>query len=232
MDAVVLLAELRALCAETPDFATYTPTSRVHLEWLAKTHALLLRWEQTEAGYFRDSCDWLPSTLMRDVSVGKILGILHRAVADLELRVPNSPNQVFGPGAVYDFVRALRGVLNSATSSLLVVDPYLDDQIFDAYLSTVEQNVSVRLLTSDHAKSLGPSVRAFVAQKQIPVEVRISRSIHDRVVFVDDRSCWVLGQSVKDAAKTKPTYLAPLSSDAAKLKRPAYEQLWSTAIPI
>jgi hypothetical protein len=42
----------------------------------------------------------------------------------------------------------------------------------------------------------------------------------------------VLGQSIKDAAKTKPTYLAPLASDAAQLKKADYEQIWSAASPI
>ena len=43
MDKVVLLAEIRATIASMPDFATYTPTSQPHLEWLGKADALLGR---------------------------------------------------------------------------------------------------------------------------------------------------------------------------------------------
>jgi hypothetical protein len=64
------------------------------------------------------------------------------------------------------------------------------------------------------------------------VEIRTSQLIHDRVIFLDDRSCWVLGQSVKDAAKSMPTYLAPLPSDVIPLKKDVYEQIWSTAKPL
>jgi hypothetical protein len=61
------------------------------------------------------------------------------------------------------------------------------------------------------------------------VEVRTSQGIHDRVVFVDGRSCWVLGQSIKDAAKSKPTYIAPIAADATQLKLADYEKIWATA---
>jgi hypothetical protein len=170
--------------------------------------------------------------LIRDMNVAQMLGVLHRAIADLELEIPALPPQAFGPGAVYDFHKTLRDLLASATKSLFIVDPYLDDQIFDAYLSTVSQQVHVRLLARDYAASLKASVQKFVAQKKMAVEVRSSKSIHDRVMFVDDGSCWVLGQSIKDAAKTKPTYLAPLANDAAQLKKADYEQIWGAATPI
>jgi hypothetical protein len=35
---------------------------------------------------------------------------------------------------------------------------------------------------------------------------------------VDDGSCWILGQSIKDAAKSEPPYLAHLPADDARLK--------------
>jgi hypothetical protein len=87
----------------------------------------------------------------------------------------------------------------------------------------------VRLLTKNYAQSLKVSLVKFRAQNQLDVEIRHSSSLHDRVLCVDDRSCWVLGQSIKDAAKTKPTYIAPLSTDAAELKIAFYKRLWKTA---
>lgn len=86
--------------------------------------------------------------------------------------------------------------------------------------------VSVRLLVREYAAALKPALEKFVAQNKMNVEIRHSKSIHDRVVFLDNVSCWVLGQSIKDAAKSKPTYLAPLSFDAAQLKKADYDQIW------
>jgi hypothetical protein len=39
-----------------------------------------------------------------------------------------------------------------------------------------------------------------------------------------------MGQSIKDAAKAKPTYLLPLPADIAKLKLTHYEAIWVTAL--
>lgn len=128
MDKVVLLAELRALAAAPPDFSAYTPTSRPHHEWLAKGDALLSRWNSIEVIPFRSAISYLPIDMLRGAQVGTLLSVLHRAIADLELDVPASTTHAFGPGAVYDFLRELRAVLGSATSSLLIVDPYLDDK--------------------------------------------------------------------------------------------------------
>jgi len=76
---------------------------------------------------------------------------------------------------------------------------------------------------------LKPAVQKFTAQHGTNVSVRISQEFHDRIVFVDDLSCWVMGQSIKDAAKAKPTYLLPLPPDIARLKLNHYEAIWNNA---
>lgn len=45
-------------------------------------------------------------------------------------------------------------------------------------------------------------------------------------MFADDR-CWVIGQSIKDAAKKKPTYIVEHSGPVAM--RGIYEPLWTGA---
>jgi len=232
MDKVALLAELRALAANVPDFATYSPSSRLHLEWLGKAHALILRWNRTEALLFKNASDFLGLDATRDMNIARLLGTLHCAIADLEFQVPDLPHQAFGPGAVYDFHKALIDLLTTATSELLIVDPYVDEQIFDAYISTVAPNVVVRVLTSKYSASLSPAVQKFISQKKMSVEVRSTQEIHDRVIFIDGHSCWVLGQSIKDAAKSKPTYMAPLASDTSQLKKAEYERIWNISKPI
>jgi hypothetical protein len=202
------------------------------LEWLGKAHALIAHWNPLEAISFASSADLLALGTVRSMHVAAVMGTIHRAIASVRLQVPAHSSQAFGPGAVYDFYKALRDLLASATSSVFVVDPYLDEQIFDIYLASVSQGVTVRLLAREHSTTLRPAVAKFVAQKTMSIEVRTSNALHDRVVFIDGRTCWVLGQSIKDAARLKPTYLAPLSSDAATLKRADYETIWTGAVAI
>ena len=118
MDKVALLAELRMLSDNVPDFDTYAPSSRPHLEWLGKAHALIAQWSRSKAILFASTADFLALDATRNMNVAKLLGVLHRAIAELELQVPALPDQAFGPGAVYDFLKTLRDLLASATNSV------------------------------------------------------------------------------------------------------------------
>jgi len=57
---------------------------------------------------------------------------------------------------------------------------------------------------------------------------RSSNSIHDRVLFADTR-VWLTGQSLKDAAKKKPTYIVEHDEP---LMRTVYEGIWASATVI
>ena len=57
---------------------------------------------------------------------------------------------------------------------------------------------------------------------------RSSNSIHDRVLFADGR-VWLTGQSLKDAAKKKPTYIVEHDEP---LMRTVYEDIWNKATVI
>lgn len=229
MDKAVLLAQLHSLIESAPDFSSYSPTSGEHHSWLAKAHALVSRWNKSEAYPLALAANSMHMSLFRDGAVAQVTGLIHRAIADLELEAPKVADQAFAPGAVYDFFKALTAALGSATSSVFIVDPYLDEQIFDSYLASTPAGLTVRLLAHKYGNLLKPAVQMFSTQHGTNVSIRISPKFHDRIVFVDDLSCWVMGQSIKDAAKSKPTYLLPLSPDIAKLKLSHYEAIWSNA---
>lgn len=229
IDPLVLLAELRALAETAPDFDQFIASSRSHHEWLGKLHALIRPFNALDAQKVAFASEMLGMSVVRDLYLSQIMSTLHRTIADLEHQVPNQPTQVFGPGAVYDFYKNLREVLSTAQTTIFVIDPYLDETIFDTYISPISASVQIRLLGSKHSKGLKPAVEKFRAQSKMAVEIKSAQSIHDRVIFLDGRTCWVLGQSINHAAKSKPTYLAPLSPDAAQLKLAHYEQIWSTA---
>lgn len=232
METHILLAQLKGLLARAPSFADYEPTSAEHQDWLGQAHARVQRWNAGEASSFRLAANSLVGQLMRDHSLATVFGILNRAVADLELQVPASPAQAFGPGAVYDFFKALNTVISSTQSSLLIVDPYMDDTIFDTYLSAVPKTVAIRLLVEGYSAKVKPAAQRFASQHGNPIEARRSPEFHDRVIFVDTSECWVLGMSIRKAAESKPTYLAPLSPDIAALKLSHYERVWSNATAI
>lgn len=226
MEPYVLLSQLKSLLARAPDFKAYSPSSMEYHLWLGQAHALVTRWNNIEAIGFKTASDFLGFQANRDYNIGQIFGVLHRAVADLEIQLPADIGQAFGPGAIYDFFKALNNVLASAKKSLLVVDPYMDDTVFDTYLSSVPKGVKIRLLVRKYTAKVKPAAEKFVTQYGALLEVKNSVALHDRLIFVDDDVCWVLGQSIRDAAVSKPTYLVHLAPDVALPKLAYYEHIW------
>lgn len=232
MEPEVLLAQLRALFERAPDFDEYTPTSKEHMIWLGQAHALISRWNWIEASSFQSAADFLPMDLLRANNVAKIFGVIQRAIADLELQVPDATQTVFGAGEVYNIFRALNEVIASAEKSIFIIDPYLDDTVFKHYLASRKPDVSVRLLLTKNADQLKPAAEKYIVQFGDVSEIKKTKAVHDRVIFIDGYVCWVLGQSLKDAAKAKPTYLAPLSPDVISAKLEEYEGIWANASKI
>ena len=232
MDNAVLLAQLQSLLETAPDFTAYSPSSTEHNVWLAKGHALVSRWKSIEAISFASAFDLIHLSNFRDGNIAKIFGLIHRAIADLELNAPLLAGQAFAPGERYDFFKALSAAVGSATKSIFIIDAYLDGQIFDSYISGLPKGVSIRLLTGTKHEvpaKLKPAVVNYNQQHGQIAEVKVSGEIHDRVLFIDNLSCWVMGQSIKDAAKAKPTYLLLLPADIAELKLSHYEPIWNNA---
>ncbi len=227
MNDRILLAELQALIDNIPPFCQFTAVSSPEQRWVAKGHALLSRYDMTPAIEFKLESGSLTMNILRESTLSKMVSILQRAIADLELRIPRDAGQAYGPGAVYDFYRALKELVESAQNTVFVIDPYLDEDVFHTYITHLARNVTVRILLMQFADQVRTAIEKYVLQHRIRIEVRSSSLLHDRVIFVDDNSCWVVGQSIKDAAKKKPTYIAPLSADAACLKLKHYEGIWN-----
>jgi hypothetical protein len=147
------------------------------------------------------------------------------SLAELELLMPEP--EVAGSydaGDEYQFYKDLKTIVGFAATELFVIDSYLDAQLFDIYMENLSPSVDVRVLTNNVDEKLRLIADKFARRGGF--ELRSSRDVHDRVVFADDR-CWVIGQSIKDAATKKPTYIVEHSGSAAM--RAIYVSIWSDA---
>jgi hypothetical protein len=95
------------------------------------------------------------------------------------------------------------------------------------YVDGLKASVAVRVLTNQVGDQLRIVAEKFA--KRGNFELRSSKDAHDRVVFADDR-CWVIGQSIKDAAKKKPTYIVEHSGAAAM--KGIYDPIWGSATSV
>ena len=202
-------------------------------DWLARAQQLVAAWNFNEGYQFKKIVDALLSRTDRRTNYAKLVVALNRATnAVMTVTAPDPTQAVFAPGAVYDFFKTFRALTQSAKSDLFIIDPYLDPEIFDAYLLGVAPSVSVRLLANKYKDDLKAASAKFSSQNKHVIEIRASNSLHDRVIFIDSTACWVLGASIRDAAKAKMTYLTPLSEDVVSAKLAHYNNSWASASAI
>ena len=228
----VLLERLRNLLESMPALEGRGTYTQEQFSWLGKASAAMHEWSEIQSIPFKVAVNSLIHNTDRQGNYGVAVASLHDAISRIEAALPQPSGQAFGPGAAYDFFRTLNNLIASAATDLLIADPYLDAEVFDGYLHALKTGVKVRLLGTKYVDSVRVAAAKYQAQFGPCVEMRKSTAIHDRVIFVDDDQCWVLGASIKDAALKKPTYLAPVSLDVAIEKRKMYENIWTSGISI
>jgi len=146
---------------------------------------------------------------------------------DLKLApvVFSKDEKVYEKGMVYDFYTDIREITQTAKNEAFVIDAYPDEEVLDLYLEKLSPTVRMRILANKPKGNFMAVAKKFKQKPGVTFEVRGSPDCHDRLFFVDN-SCWVMGQSIKDAGK-KPTYLARMESH--DLFRKVFEELWRNA---
>lgn len=154
--------------------------------------------------------------------------VLTRSLIEhLALHLPDDDIKgAYKPGEQYELYRDLSKIISVATREVMIVDAYLDKASFNLYVEKDNKVVSVRVLSNRVSSNLEMAAKLCAAGHAL--ELRASPNVHDRAVFADDRG-WVLGQSLKDAAKAKPTYLVELAEPALTALRKAHYTVWSGA---
>ena len=162
--------------------------------------------------------------------IEKFGALLRSIIQEIKLLLP--PQEIKGvyqPGDEYAFYRDLGDAIRSAQRDVFIVDAYVDRTIFDLYADKVAKGVTLRILSSNVEGDFAPVARVYANGN--PLEVRTTSGIHDRHIFIDDRG-WLIGQSIKDAAAKKPTYLVEFSEPDLSASRSAYNTIWSSATQV
>ena len=148
----ILLQKLKTLLAEDPGMGGRGQYGHDHYRWLGHASALIDSWNKAESLSFRVAVNCIAGAHDRSGHTATIFSTIHRAIFEIEGKIQALPQQAFGPGAVYDFFKALNELVASAKTTLLIIDPYIDSTIFDGYLSSMLSGVSARLLVNVHHK--------------------------------------------------------------------------------
>ncbi len=160
--------------------------------------------------------------------IDKFEVILRSSIAELQASMPEAEMRgAYDAGDEYAFYKDLKEIMVNAKADIFIVDNYLNTEFFELYAAAVRPGISFRVLTNQVKGNLDAVARKYAASHSI--ELRSGPDVHDRHIFVDQR-CWTVGQSIKDAAKKKPTYMVELSAGLVPAMRKIYEDLWAKAV--
>jgi len=153
--------------------------------------------------------------------------LLQSLIEVFRLQLPEEEIKgVYESGDQYGFYRDLSSLIATITKEIFIVDPYLDEEVFNLYVDKVPSTAAVRILSNRISGNVETVARMYAKSRRL--ELRSSRDIHDRAVFLDQRG-WMIGQSIKDAARNKPTYIIELGEPTLTANRDIYNRIWTSA---
>lgn len=233
-----LYAQLGHLVATMPNLKAPGPMSNEVMLWLGRAHALV-----EAAGNVTDPIlltQYVPQlrTGARDTAAQEIGIIVYRALATVEFKLPAAAQGAFIPaGNTFDAMAAIGKVLASATEDITIIDPYMDEKTLTTFAGLASEMVTIHLLTDDaYCKpTLKPAVDAWIAQytnkgiRLLEARLAPARTLHDRLILVDQKTAWVLTQSLNNFAVRAPASIVRSDDVIAALKVDAYKAIWATA---
>lgn len=223
-----LIARLKALRGKLPPVGNLNLQSPELQKMLGEAEALVGMWSMMDAVAINIKTQFLHITT--EVNYLQVINVIEKVLYELEIQYPEeNKKQVYAAGEAYDFYNDFRSEVLRAKSSIFLIDPYANEEVFNLYVERLPKSVSCRVLLGKIDNNLRTVIGKLGLSATRSVEVRQSKAIHDRVVFIDGMKCWIMGQSIKDAAKRKPTYLVELPEDLAPEKLSYYESIWSSA---
>lgn len=152
---------------------------------------------------------------------------LRASIAELEMSLPEAEVRgAYDAGDEYAFYKDLKDLMVGAKTEIFIVDNYLNTEFFELYAAAVKPGIQFRIMTDQVRGNVEAVAKKYAASYAL--ELRSSQDVHDRHIFIDDR-CWTVGQSIKDAARKKPTYMVEMSDGVMKMLRPIYEGIWVKA---
>jgi hypothetical protein len=228
---------LGALVAEMPDLAHGPITPEIN-RWLGQTTVLVeLICDIATVATFRVATQNLQGSL-RERNAHTIAVIVNQALATAELSAPAASQGSFITGGnTFDAISVVANALSEAKTDVLMVDPYADHKALEAYAILAPEGVPVRLLAkSGRASLLKPVAEAWVKQfgQTRPLAVRLlpAERLHDRLIVVDGKTAWTVGQSFNKLAERAHTALVRVPQEIGAEKIAAYEAMWASATPV
>jgi hypothetical protein len=230
-----LYYQLGSLVAEIPELATGPITPEIK-QWILRAAVLV-----ETAGDLADRIQMRVATenlegMLRERNAQTIWTIVQRTLAKAEREAPPQSQGAFiVANSAFDAFAAVRKVLTTARSEVLLVDPDADAKALTDCAVLAPHNVVVRLLADEanHKTSLERATRRWMEQfgaaRPLFVRLAAAGSVPDTLVLVDGATAWALGQPFGKLARLDHTTLVRMPPDASSSLIAAYAARWEAA---
>ncbi|QDC36464.1 phosphatidylserine/phosphatidylglycerophosphate/cardiolipin synthase family protein [Sphingobium fuliginis] len=239
-DAEAVYIQLGALLAVTPNLSAVDDRHQIPdetLRWLGDVSATVARLGSiSDKAELDAAISMLISTGGRAQYAQKIKLVLYRCLTLAQQRAPATAQGTFvATGADFDAFAALHRIFEEAKKSILLVDPYMDESALLTFAILAKEGVSIGLLSDESGMrpALEPAAKAWISQygdkRHLKVRKAPRRSLHDRLILVDEDKAWILTQSLKDFAARSPATIQRTDPQLALMKFEAYTQIWNSS---
>ena len=226
------LAEIDRAIAAMPPITQFDQWDGSVDVWLGRVVAVLERFlTPSGAAELNVFCKAIEAgswaTVDRMTALRGTLRLLHTIRTKLLMRTGGTGTVAIDQGMYFKYFDALREVVQTATSDIFFIDPYLDEEILSKFCVFARPEVSVRLLGERYASRLQPAAESFNKERG-GTSLRKTDKVHDRYLFVDKAKCYLSGASFKDGPKYAPSIVTEIVDGAAGLLA-LYETIWDKA---
>ena len=237
-----LLVEVKDLIRTIPPQSTFVASENHEvLAWLGRVAAVLDNWNSLRSISLRVSrhistlqsagvLDLLDDRNEVNTAYRALVTTLHQAQYDLTMKTTGPVSMVIDSGRPYDYFDELRKIIETARIEIWFIDPYLDASFVSQFMTQIVSEVNVRLLTSArYIESLVPAVTNWAVQNRVQMDLRLcSTGLHDRFVFIDDKSCYQSSASFKDGTRKNSATIIQVT-DTFEALYSTYNSMWENA---
>lgn len=101
------------------------------------------------------------------------------------------------------FYRTIKNIMIQARTEILVIDPYVDEDLLDMFAS-LDQAAKIRLLT-EHLKGDFKVALRKLQQQRGNIEMKCSSQFHGRFIVLDGQACYQIGGPINHAGAMATT---------------------------
>lgn len=231
----IMLLKLSELVKNPPDFSSEPIIGPCpQRQWIAEIGALICKVNLERKSNFNFCKVILNNFWGKGVAqiYGLAVDVIEEIKLELELSGRAEVGNAYATGDIYKFFNDLKSIVNGAKSEIFLIDPYFDGEAFNNYLADVNSNINVRIFTNRPANEVKVYVDKHQSQFKSKITLKKYRNLHDRLIIIDNKECWITGGSINHAGNKSPTYLIPVGTEITKEKIRIYDEIWNSKEPV